>query len=239
MRLRLFIGLAFALMIVAACQGPPPTQIILVVTATPLPGADTNVASSVGATPTEAVPTNEQPTARAGHRTRTPEPPTLQPTNTPASQVTATPAGFPTPTTSQIQVAEQVFEHGRMFWVEPTKQIWVLIVTSEGHGSWTIYPDTYQDGEPEIDPSIVAPDGMMQPKRGFGKLWRSTPEVRNGLGWATTPEFGYVSNYEYHPGGTMDNGVYTPGPGYHILYSLYGEQFRFNEADSTWQLGSD
>jgi len=235
MRLRLFIGLALALMIIAACQGPPPTQIYIVVTATPQPGEQG--VNSVTVTPVPTIEINEQPTERPVHRTRTPEP-TAKPTDVPPP-MTLTPEGFPTVTSSQIQLAEQVFEHGRMFWVEPTKQIWVLIITGQGRGSWLVYPDTFVDGEPEIDPSLVPPDGMMQPKRGFGKLWRTTPEVRNGLGWATTPEFGYVSNYEYHPGGTMTDATYTPGAGYHILYSLYGEQFRFNEADSTWQLGSN
>jgi hypothetical protein len=47
-----------------------------------------------------------------------------------------------------------------------------------------------------------------------------------------------VSRYEYHAGGSVDAaGVYTAGPGYHVVYSLYGEQFRFNEVDGTWQLG--
>src|SRR5215475_5187690 len=112
MRLRFFIGLAFTLIIIAACQGPPPTQIILVVTATPMPGAQNVGVPSDGATPTEIVPTNEQqPTERPAHRTRTPEPPS-HPTDTPPPAATDVPAGFPTPTFSQIQVAEQVFEHG-------------------------------------------------------------------------------------------------------------------------------
>ena len=87
-------------------------------------------------------------------------------------------------------------------------------------------------------PSLTPPAGLLQPDRGFGKLWREVPEVRDMLGWAVTPEFGYTSAYEYHAGGSVDaNGEFTPGPGYHILYSLYGERFRFNEADGTWQLG--
>jgi len=151
---------------------------------------------------------------------------------------TPLPPNFPTPTTAQINVAEQVFEGGRMLWIQPTQQIWVLVVTETGRGTWTVYQDTFEEGEPESDPSIVAPVGLLQPMRGFGKLWRDNPEVREALGWATTPEFGYVSPYEYHPGGEMVDGDYVPGPGYHVLFSLYGEQFRFNETDGTWELGS-
>jgi hypothetical protein len=35
----------------------------------------------------------------------------------------------------------------------------------------------------------------------------------------------------------MQEGTYVPGPGYHILFSLAGEEFRFNEDSGTWQLG--
>jgi hypothetical protein len=168
---------------------------------------------------------------------------TVPPTETPAPltpSVTPPPTAYPTPVFQQIQVAEQLFEHGRMFWLQPIDQIWVLVVTGEGHGTWTVYDNTHVEGEPESDPNIVPPEGLLQPVRGFGKLWREVAQVRNQLGWAVTPEFGYVSRYEFHAGGTVGaNNVFTPvpGTGYHILFSLYGEQFRFNEADSTWQLG--
>ena len=60
------------------------------------------------------------------------------------------------------------------------------------------------------------------------------------FGWGVTPEFGYVSNYEYHSGGYMDaNGNYVREGGYHIVYSLAGEQFRFDESDGTWRLGTN
>lgn len=155
-----------------------------------------------------------------------------------AVERTALPVGFPTPVIAQIQVAEQLFERGRMFWVEPTGELWVITVTREGGGDWLVFPDTYTEGDAESDPSLVPPAGLQQPLRGFGKLWRESQEVRDALGWAVTPEFGYVSRYEYYPGGTMDaNGQYEAGPGYHVLYSLYSEQFRFNEIDATWQLG--
>jgi len=41
------------------------------------------------------------------------------------------------------------------------------------------------------------------------------------------------------PGGEIVNGQFVPGPGYHVLFSLYGEAFRFNEADNTWELNQD
>ncbi|MCL4249974.1 MAG: hypothetical protein KJ065_17635 [Anaerolineae bacterium] len=230
MRLRLVILFSLILLAIAACDGPPPTMVVLVVTATP----DASVMPTAVATETAgSTPESTQASIPA----------TVTPTPTenaaPTSAPTPTPDVFPTPTVGQIQVAEQLFQRGRMFWVQPTQQIWVLTITGEGRGTWTIYPDTFEDGvDPDLDPALVAPEGLIQPERGFGKLWRNNPEVREALGWATTPEFGYVSDYEYHPGGRVDaQGQYVAAPGYHILYSLYREQFRFNEVDSTWQLG--
>jgi hypothetical protein len=214
MRLRLIVSLTLVLL-VAACQGPPPTTIVLVVTATP---EQTTESQSV--TTAESQSPTSPPTA-------------IPPTETPAA--TATPNPFPTPTLGQIQVAEQQFEHGRMFWIQPRKQIWVMYDNGSGSGKWEVYDDTFEDGEVESDPSIVPPPGEYQPERGFGKLWRNTPGMRDALGFGIIPEYGYVSNYEYHPGGTVQDGKYVPGPGYHILFSLYQDKFQFNEADGTWK----
>jgi hypothetical protein len=225
MPLRIFALCSLLVGFLTSCISQVPTQVVLVVTATP----DTSVTASASPQPSPSP-------ADATVTTGTSVSPTTAPT--PTFAPTATPDIFPTPTVGEVQVAEQLFQRGRMFWVQPTQQIWVLILTGEGRGSWTVYPDTYQDGvDAEVDAAIVAPDGLIQPTRGFGKLWRDNQDVRDDLGWATTPEFGYVSRYEYHPGGTIRNGAYVAAPGYHILYSLYQEQFRFNEVDSTWQLG--
>jgi hypothetical protein len=212
MRRLVLIGFAM-LLLVSACQGPQPTLVVMVVTATPTtntPTATEEASAEAEADNTEVVPT---PTV------------TVSPPTTAVS-------GQPTPTISEIQVAEQVFDNGRMMWLSPTNQIWVMILGEEGSGQWKVFEDTFEEGDPEDDPTMEVPDGKMQPTRGFGKLWRDNPDIREALGWATTPEFGYVSRYEYHPG--SDN-----GPGYHILFSLYGEAFRFNESgdsDWTWQL---
>ena len=122
-----------------------------------------------------------------------------------------------------------------MFWIGQIKQIWVLKITGEGHGTWEVYQDTFVDGEPENDPSLVPPDGRYQPQRGFGKLWRESPGLRENLGWGVTPEFGYVSHYEYHAGGTIDaNGKYVPGPGY--PYSVQPRRREVPLQRSRWHL---
>lgn len=214
MRHRLLICLSL-LLVVTACQGPPPTQIVLVVTATP----DLQQTEIVPSTSEVQIATEEV----------SPLPLTVTP------QATPTLDPFPTPTLSQIQVAEQVFEHGRLMWIQPRQQIWVMVDDGTGKGSWSIFEDTFQEGESEFDASLVPPQERYQPERGFGKLWRENQTIHDALGWGLTPEFGYVSNYEYYPGGSIEQNQYVPGPGYHILFSLSQEKFQFNEADYTWK----
>ncbi len=219
MRLRLILCAVF-MIVLAGCQGQT-EKVVLVVTATPAP---TDSSTSTTATDTTAPLV---PTATA---TATIIPATETPSIPPTVDVR------PTATLGQIQVAEEVFEHGRIFWIQPRKQMWVMYDIGQGSGEWKVYDDTYVDSEPASDPSIVPPEGKYQPLRGFGKLWREHSEIKDKLGFGITPEFGYVSNYEYHPGGQVDaQGNWVAGPGYHILFSLYNEKFQFNEVDSTWK----
>ncbi len=164
----------------------------------------------------------------------TPTPtPTITPTPLPAS-ATPRPEIFPTNTVAQVQIAEQVFEHGRMFWIRHTRQIWVMVSVPQDDntgGDWFCYNDTFLEGEAEIDPSLVPPEGMYQPRRGFGKLWRGHQELKSGLGWAVTPEFELTSNYTYIAGGYVQDMQYFPGPGEHRLTTLYNESISFFESD--------
>ena len=197
--------------IVAACQAQVIREVV-VVTATPNADATSTYAAAQAAT--EAAPTAT---------------PTLTPTPDP----------FPTPIIGAIYVAEQRFEGGWMFWLQPNQQIWLLTVNDKDEHIWSIYNDTYVDGAVEFDPDIVAPEGQLQPIRGFGKLWRENLEVRGAIGWALGDELGHTTRYEYHHGGFIDsNNAYVPEPGYHLVESQYGDTFRFNEDSSTWQIAN-
>lgn len=202
--------------VLTACQSDP-TIVVMVVTATPTQQVEQPPV------PTDVV----QPTATATlapQSTQSPVP-TLDPTVNP----------FPTPTVREIYVAEQVFQRGRMFWLQPTGQIWVIIETEPGVGIWQVYEDKFKEGDPESDPNLVPPEGLTQPVRGFGMIWRGNPEIRDGLGWGVDTEFGFVSNYEYQPAGDVAEGQFIAAPGYHFLRSQYGDWFRFNEVNGTWQ----
>jgi hypothetical protein len=115
------------------------------------------------------------------------------------------------PLARQVWVAVQPFELSQyMIWREDTHRITVL----EGNGQWSVYDDTWVEGQPEQDPSIVAPAGKFQPKRGFGKLWRTAAGLRERLGWALEPEKGYtaaVQSFQYGAMIKTDDTFYVLG----------------------------
>jgi hypothetical protein len=244
----LLLGIAVLALVATACgDNPPPTQIVLVVTATPEPGTGT---------PSTPEPPGTSDTPAAASATATTEPTrlptnTAQPipatNNTPQASASPLPAMFPTPLVADYPIAEEVFEHGRTFWLRDNHQIWVMFNVPPDNangGDWFCFNDTFVEGEAEIDPSLIPPEGMYQPRRGFGKLWRNNPEVKDRLGWALTPEFELTSHYTYLAGGYVENGQYVPGPGEHRLTTLYNESISFFESDyrgdcmgGTWRKG--
>jgi hypothetical protein len=100
---------------------------------------------------------------------------------------------------------EQTFENGRMLWLAPIPipnsapgpalgaSIYILYNAGvmDAWGVWQRYDDFWVPGQPESDPALQPPAGLYQPLRGFGKIWRETPGVREKLGWAKAPEQGY------------------------------------------------
>ena len=91
--------------------------------------------------------------------------------------------------------AEQVFEHGRMLWLQSGNASGAIYVlygdgTPKAAGlppdGFVQYQDTWKEGEPESDPSLTPPASLYQPVRGFGKVWRASE--RDNLGWAVAPE---------------------------------------------------
>jgi len=79
----------------------------------------------------------------------------------------------------------QDFQGGYMIWLGGWKFIYVLY----DEGGWESYSDRWQEGMLELDPSFgPPPEGVIQPKLGFGLVWQEHPEVREGLGWAFSEE---------------------------------------------------
>ncbi len=132
--------------------------------------------------------------------------PTPGPTGTPTVAPTATPCAFepsrfydvwlkerdrlgcPRQLEREITLVEQAFEHGYMIWDAETKEIYVLL--ADRRFTWQVYPDTFQEGEPETDKTLIPPSpNLKQPRRGFGKVWREQLGGPQALiGWAMENE---------------------------------------------------
>ncbi len=98
------------------------------------------------------------------------------------------PHGCPSGSAASVQLVEQRFEQGWMLWL--SDPAWVggavdILVLYDG-GDLGHYADTWRDGDPGL--VDVAPAGLFVPQRGFGAVWGSYDNVRQGLGWATELE---------------------------------------------------
>lgn len=89
--------------------------------------------------------------------------------------------------------AVENFEHGRMIWIQKTRSIFAFYTDGPRAGQYSAFYDAWEEGQPERDPAIAPPAGRVQPKRGFGKVWRERGLV-DSLGWALDEERGYTAN---------------------------------------------
>jgi hypothetical protein len=241
MRRYVLLLACLGLVLTACGNEQPPTQVYIVVSPTPDDSLATvqALATAVASATNASLPTVMVVTA-APAITET-VPPTLTSTTVPPTPIpspatpppTAAPDIFPTNVVAPVQIVEASFEHGRMFWIRHSRQIWVMENSPDdpNRGDWLCYNDTFEDGEQEIDPNLIPPEGLFQPRRGFGKLWRNYPEIRAALGWATTPEYELTSNYTYIAGGYVQGGQYFPGPGEHRMTTFDNDTISFYEGD--------
>jgi hypothetical protein len=121
--------------------------------------------------------------------------------------------------------AYQAFGGGDMIWLEGNSTIYVLYA----NGRYESYADDFQEGDPESDPSITPPEGLLQPVRGFGLVWRTYPAVRDGLGWALAPEEGFQGWSQSYSGlGMHNSGTFLRSTdGSVVLLSHFGATWRF------------
>lgn len=153
------------------------------------------------AQPPTATPAPEQPTATAQPAAET-NPLPAGGDAAPLPEATAAPAPTTEPASggsaavnyATIEAGYVPFEKGAMVWLADTRQIYVM-VQNEGEqgGAFTTYQDTWREGMPETDASLVPPEGLLQPDRNFGHAWRTYPGVRDSLGWAKSAAIQYTA----------------------------------------------
>ncbi|MBI3242167.1 MAG: hypothetical protein HYZ49_07730 [Chloroflexi bacterium] len=210
LRLLSFLLLLLALTLTACTTSvpevAPPLVVTVVVTANGGAGAPSNAATPVAATAV-AVPTSS----------------------------------YPTPNQIGFTAAYQPFERGFMIYVPDRKAVWVFVQPDAATprafsaGLWLAYSDTFKEGEPETDPALTAPEGLIQPKRGFGKVWRENGPVEAALGWATEIELPYPATITDYALGRFDGaGVFVAQSFVHTLTDFDGKLIHIDEATRTW-----
>lgn len=119
--------------------------------------------------------------------------------------------GCPSGTPVQFAGAAQVFQSGTMYYLDGSpRSIYVLMV--DGH--YRRFDDTWVQGVDADSGGEVPPPGMIEPIRGFGKVWRTNADVRASLGWAITNEMGDTATVEYFERGRA---IYLPVRGETII----------------------
>jgi hypothetical protein len=119
-------------------------------------------------------------------------------------------------------MAFQPFELARMLWREDKREIYVL----HHDTTWETYEDTWDETEPEGDPNLAPPVQLIQPKRGFGKVWREQLDgAESRVGWATEEESGLEGVVQ-----VFNYGLLVKGRESEPLYVLY--------YDRTWEMAA-
>ena len=103
------------------------------------------------------------------------------------------------------QAAIQQFEHGTMIWIESLGRYYILYPQSLDHSPLDRHEQFIQIDDPltildDTSGNFTPPSGLYAPESGFGLVWRgdvadSSP-LRDRLGWATSPEFGYEAFFQ-------------------------------------------
>lgn len=97
--------------------------------------------------------------------------------------------GAPTSNTTAVQT----FERGLMVYVAGTPgSIYVLM----SDGRFRRFDDTWIEGVHPDSAGMSPPPGLIEPIRGFGKVWRDNLDVQSALGWGVTPEAGDTSSIQ-------------------------------------------
>jgi hypothetical protein len=96
------------------------------------------------------------------------------------------PAGAP-PAPMQLAGAFQPFERGVMIYMQGAPG---TIYALSSDGRFRRFDDSFIDGVDPDSGGETAPPGLVEPIRGFGKVWRTHPDMRGALGWGTVSEAG-------------------------------------------------
>lgn len=105
------------------------------------------------------------------------------------------------------------FERGEMYWIQlrgGRGVIYVVIYGANNTMRYQRFDDTWSEGQP-INSGLTPPPGLREPSRGFGKVWREQPGIRDALGWAVEDERAVQMYYQAFDRGSMMAVMYNYG----------------------------
>ncbi|MEM7129190.1 MAG: SBBP repeat-containing protein [Chloroflexota bacterium] len=95
-------------------------------------------------------------------------------------------------------IAEELFQGGHMFWRSDRDEIYAIYDRNKANGAnlvsgrWQTNAAWKWDGSAPDGIGLSPPSGMVEPKRGFGFVWRNYLNRESGpLGWALDREYGF------------------------------------------------
>jgi hypothetical protein len=101
-------------------------------------------------------------------------------------------------TAAPVSLAAVTMENGYMLYDGSAKKIYVLPY----NGNVRIYDDTWTDGQ-DVGGAPGPRDGLVEPSRGFGKVWRENPAVKELLGYARGDERGFAGEMQAYERGVI------------------------------------
>ena len=233
----------------ASATPVPPTSTPVPPTSTPVPPTNTPVPPTNTPVPPTNTPVPATATPVPPTNTPTPMPTdTPAPVPTPAGQNCTLPPGqtfdavwqdyrllLGCPTAVQITIptiAEEAFQGGYLFWRDDTDEMYIIYDRLKtGHelfeGDWRPSDPSWhweEAGSPYPDGiGLSPPSGLVEPKRGFGWVWRTFLGRENGeLGWALDKEYGYRNTGQIQ---VFENGMMFRGNLAKTYVLLYDGRF--------------
>ena len=191
--------------------GPTETPVSSVATETSPAGASPTLVPTATPVPPSATPVPPPATATPKPPTHTPVPPTHTFTPTPTTppppptcafdaqglfaglwQTYRDQLGCPATKKPQgIQDAEQAFQNGHMFWRQDNDYAYAVYK----NGTYQAFTDKWHEGDPDYSCAASPPPGLVQPKRGFGKVWCELGGASAAIGWGLGDEAGFGPGY--------------------------------------------
>lgn len=233
---------------VPSAAAPTQSEVIVPASSTPVSGVEVSTpAPEATAKPTKVPPTPGLPEGAILLPTL-PRQANAASANTPvplfpSDALQATLAALP-PATPDVAIYSSVFQSfqgGAMMYIAELRQIWVLVETpGKRGGPYYRFDDLFVQGDTEEIAGLSVPEGLLQPHRGFGRIWREQPGLRAQLGWATDYEVPFSMRVARVTSGAFDAlGNFVVGKGLWMMTLHDNSIVYVNEVTNTWGIAAN